>query len=108
MDPDALFAERDKDGNGKLEGNEISERMQARLTEVDSDQDKAISKEEFTTAFKNRQTSSGVRSGAGGGQRPASDDAPSSQPVVNPSTESVSPASSTDSPGDVPAAADKS
>ena len=49
-DREAFFASRDADGNGKLEGNEISERMQARLAELDTDADGAISKEEFLAA----------------------------------------------------------
>ncbi len=55
QDPEAMFAERDKDSDGKLVGDEISERMQARLEEVDTDKDSAVSKEEFITAWKNRK-----------------------------------------------------
>ncbi len=106
MDPEALFADRDKDSNGKLEGDEISERMQARLAEVDTDQDKAVSKEEFLTAFRNRQSSGG--GGGGGGQRPASDDTPSSPPTVGEATESAPPTSSSESSGDATATPDKS
>lgn len=75
-DPETLFAQRDKDGNGKLEGDEISERMQARLTELDSDNDKAVSKDEFLTAWRNRQSSGGTGSAA---QRPASASAPAAE-----------------------------
>jgi hypothetical protein len=47
FDPDAAFARRDTDKNGILMGNEISERLMNRMEELDTDQDGAISKEEF-------------------------------------------------------------
>ena len=77
-DPEAMFAQRDKDSNGKLEGDEIGERMQSRLSEVDTDQDKAISKDEFLTAWRNRQSAgSSASGGAGAGaSRPPSDNEP--------------------------------
>ncbi len=46
-DPEELFKRRDVNGDGKLEGSEISERMQSRVAELDKDGDGAISKEEF-------------------------------------------------------------
>ena len=46
-EPEELFKRRDENGNGKLEGSEISERMQSRIAELDKDGDGAISKEEF-------------------------------------------------------------
>ncbi len=45
-----IFKNRDADGNDKLEGAEISDRMQARLAEMDTDADGAISKDEFLNA----------------------------------------------------------
>lgn len=54
FDADAVFAERDKDSNGKLEGEEISQRMKGRMDSVDSDGDGAINKEEFVEAMKSR------------------------------------------------------
>ncbi len=59
QDPEEMFKGRDKDGNGKLEGAEISERMQGRLAEIDKDADGAVSKEEFLAAIPNRQAPSG-------------------------------------------------
>ncbi len=46
-DPEELFKRRDENGDGKLEGSEISERMQSRIADLDKDGDGAISKEEF-------------------------------------------------------------
>ena len=49
-DPEEVFKRRDVNGDGKLEGSEISERMQSRVAELDKDGDGAISKEEFMAA----------------------------------------------------------
>ena len=54
-DPEEAFNSRDKDGNGKLEGAEISERLQGRMEQVDKDSDGAVSKEEFLAALQARQ-----------------------------------------------------
>jgi EF hand len=54
-DPEEAFKSRDKDGNGKLEGAEISERMQGRMDQIDKDSDGAVSKEEFLAALQARQ-----------------------------------------------------
>ena len=63
-DPEELFKRRDEDGNGKLEGTEITERMQGRLAEIDKDADGAVSKEEFLAAIPSRQAPSGNGAGA--------------------------------------------
>jgi hypothetical protein len=52
-DPSEVFARQDADENGKLEGDEISERMQGRVDEIDTDGDGAISKDEFIKAMEN-------------------------------------------------------
>jgi hypothetical protein len=63
FDPAAIFAERDADGDGKLTGDEISERMAASLAEIDTDGDGAVTLEEFQARMQ-------ARSGRGGrGQR---------------------------------------
>ncbi len=69
-DPAALFASRDEDGNGKLEGDEINERMQARLSQIDTDGDGAISEDEFVSAVEEMRS----RRGGDRAARPASDD----------------------------------
>ena len=94
MNPDAIFQQRDEDGNGKLEGGEISERMQARKEELDKDQDGAISKEEFLTGMQGRQ-SGASRPPSDNGSEPSTlneDDAPpknAETPEPGPSTEEL-------------------
>jgi len=94
FDPEAFFAERDADGDGKLSGEEISERMRGRLEAIDTDGDGAVTKEEFL-AGRSQADGRGGRGGPGGGpgrgpdgegegrpQRPApetSDDAPAAE-----------------------------
>ena len=55
QNPEEMFKSRDKDGNGKLEGTENSERMQARLAEIDKDADGAVYKEVLLAAIPSRQ-----------------------------------------------------
>lgn len=70
FDREAFFAERDANGNGKLEGEEISERMRERMTTADTDKDGAISKEEFMASAggPRGQGGPGGPGGEGGGQ----------------------------------------
>ncbi len=65
-DPEAFFAEQDADGNGKLEGDEISGRMAERLDAIDSDGDGAVTIEELMASRANR-------GGGERGGRPASE-----------------------------------
>ena len=67
FDPEQIFADRDKDMDGLLTGAEISERMQSRMGQVDTDKDGAISKEEFVTAMAALMAAG--RQGGSGGQR---------------------------------------
>ncbi len=90
MDPEELFAQRDKDSSGKLEGDEISERMQARLAEVDKDQDNALSKEEFLSAWGSRQSANT------GNQRPPSDSTPAATEPAASEPPAAEPAASTE------------
>ncbi len=48
------FKQADADSNGKLEGDEISERMKPRVADIDTDKDTAISLEEFVAALQAR------------------------------------------------------
>ena len=82
-DPEEQFKRRDEDGNGKLEGAEISERMQAQLADIDKDADGAVSKEEFLTAISRRQAPSGSSS-------PALADPPQAEIKLEASTAPVS------------------
>lgn len=70
-DPEAIWARIDADGNGIVEGAEISERMKDRVSEIDADGDGAITKEEFFARIASRRAS---RGGAGSGrpERPGS------------------------------------
>ena len=61
FDPEQMFDERDKDMDGLLSGDEISERMQMRLSTMDEDEDGAISKEEFLAAMQRFRSSRGER-----------------------------------------------
>jgi hypothetical protein len=54
LDPAERFAEMDADGDGKLTGDEISERLAGMLDEVDGDSDGAVTKEEFLALFERR------------------------------------------------------
>lgn len=68
FDPAAIFARIDMDGDGKLTGDEINERMQPRLAEIDTDGNKAVSKDEFLADFAKRRAQGGG-GGPGGGPR---------------------------------------
>ena len=66
FDPEAMFKERDQDGNGSWAGEEIPERMRDRIAEIDTDKNGEISKEEFEARM--RQFGRGGRGGPGGGR----------------------------------------
>ncbi|MCO6455298.1 MAG: EF-hand domain-containing protein, partial [Pirellulaceae bacterium] len=65
FDPAAIFQQRDADGDGKLTGDEISDRMRENLSAIDSDGDGSITLEEFQARM--RQFSGGQGGGPGGG-----------------------------------------
>lgn len=76
FDPMAMFTKNDQDGDGKLTGTEISERLRDRLADIDTDGDQAISKDEFMASMAKRRAAGG---GGGGGPRgvaPAAGGAP--------------------------------
>ncbi len=67
-DPAAFFASMDQDGDGKLTGAEIPERMLDRVAEMDTDKDESISKAEFLANSAKRKAAGG---GGGGPPRVA-------------------------------------
>ena len=88
FDPEAFFATRDEDSNGKLEGEEISERMQGRLEQIDTDKDGAVSKEEFLAGMQNRGGAGGRGDGQQGRRnRPEFDDSEESNDENDETTE---------------------
>ena len=68
FDPEAFFTERDADSDGKLAGDEISDRMRERLESIDTDEDGAVSKEEFLAGMSRRRGGGGGPGGEGGGR----------------------------------------
>lgn len=73
-DIEARFKQTDADGNGKIEGDEISERMKPRLADIDTDKDSAVSFDEYKAAVQRRANA-----------RPASD-APATAPETKAET----------------------
>jgi HlyD family secretion protein len=67
-DRGAIFAGMDKNSDGKLAGDEISEQMQSRVADLDNDKDGAISKEEFMSAPRGNRGGGGGAPGGGGGR----------------------------------------
>ena len=67
FDPEQIFAERDKDMDGLLAGDELSERMRPRVAAMDEDEDGAISKDEFLKAIAAIAAARRQSSGGGGG-----------------------------------------
>jgi len=69
-----LFESRDKDGDGKLTGDEIPERMRDKLKMIDKDGDGAITKAEFASTAGRMEEAMGKRPGkdgnSGGGVKP--------------------------------------
>jgi HlyD family secretion protein len=77
FDPVAMFTKNDQDGDGKLTGTEISDRLRDRLADIDTDGDQSISKDEFMASMAKRRAAGG--GGGGGGPRgvaPAAGGAP--------------------------------
>ena len=61
FDREQFFADRDTDGDGKLTGDEIPERMQDNLERIDSDQDGSVTLEEMQAGMRNRRGGRGGR-----------------------------------------------
>ena len=67
FDPSAFFVRMDKDGDGKLTGDEISDRLRENLASVDTNSDGSIDLGEFKANAARRPTAGGPPSGPGGG-----------------------------------------
>ncbi len=70
-----LFTKRDKDGDGKLTGDEIPKGMAKRLDKIDTNKDGSLSQEELKAMKGNRQGKGGGRPRGGkpdraGGDKP--------------------------------------
>jgi hypothetical protein len=63
FDPEAIFAERDVDGDGFWKEGEISGRIQEDLEFIDTDEDEAVSKDEWMARFQAREAAGGGRRG---------------------------------------------
>ncbi len=61
-----LFESRDKNGDGKLSGDEIPERFQDKLKMIDKDGDGAITKAEFASVAGRMEEAMGKRPGKDG------------------------------------------
>ena len=69
FDPAAFFERLDADGDGKLTGEEISDRMRENLAETDTDGDGSITLEEFQARRRSRFGAGGGGGGGRGGGR---------------------------------------
>ena len=66
-DPKAMFEGMDANSDGKLSGDEIPERMQQWVGQMDTNGDSAISLKELETAMSNYRGGGGGKGGKGGG-----------------------------------------
>ena len=73
FDPEQIFDDRDENMDGLLTGDEISERMQSRVEQMDENEDGAISKEEFLAAMQRFRSSRQGGGGEGGAPRGGGD-----------------------------------
>jgi len=64
LNPAQIFKSRDADGNGRLEGDEITGQMKASLSEVDANGDGAVDQAEFTATMQKLIRSRGAPGGA--------------------------------------------
>jgi len=57
-----IFTKRDADQNGKIEGEEISDRLKERMERLDVDKDGAVSKEEFMSLLSDSESTASTES----------------------------------------------
>lgn len=77
-----LFAKRDTNSNGKIDGDEITEGLRSRMAQVDKDMDGTVSKEEYMAAVQARNSS-----GGGSGATPPTASAPPNDKPVLPKSD---------------------
>ncbi len=65
---EAMLDQSDADGDGKLAGDEIPERMSENFATIDTDGDDAVSKDEWTAYIESRRAQRGGGGGPGAGQ----------------------------------------
>ena len=70
FNPAQIFKRLDADGNGRLEGAEISSQMKANLSETDANGDGAVDRSEFDAAMQKMMRARGGPGGPGAGGRP--------------------------------------
>ncbi len=95
FDPEAMFAERDLDGDGKLTGDEIPERMRERIEAIDTDGDGAISKDELVARMNARGGRDGGAGGPGTRREGGAGGERQQRPPVEPAAEPEATSSST-------------
>ncbi len=74
--PDALFAGADANGDGKLQEDELPERLRPLLQSADKDGDGALSKAELSAAMSAMRAAGGSGGPAGGPGRPSTGERP--------------------------------
>ena len=76
FDPTAFFESRDADGDGKLSGDELPDRMRDNLDQIDTDKDGAVTLEEFRSGRRRMFGGGGRGGGRGGNPREGRPDRP--------------------------------
>lgn len=69
FDPAAFFRRQDANGDGKLTGDEINDRLREGMAQIDSDNDGAISETEFTEGLRRMFRGQGGRQRGGNPRR---------------------------------------
>lgn len=84
MDPVAMFKQWDADGDGKLAGDEIPERMKQNIDAIDKDKDGAVTLEEFQERMRTMMAGRGPGGGPPGGGAPGGAPAGAGAPPQGP------------------------